>query len=71
LNTDEQSHAAELERLEQIVHQSIQKAQIELAQIERTGIWRSSHKTFEDYCFEKFGFNPLELNIEQLIRKLG
>lgn len=57
-------------RLEQVVRDRIQEAQSELAKIERTGIWRSSHKTFEEYCFERFGFNPLELDVEALIRKL-
>jgi hypothetical protein len=61
----------DLVRLEQVARDRIQEAQSELAKIERTGIWRSSYKTFEDYCFEKFGFNPLELDIEELIRKLG
>jgi hypothetical protein len=57
-------------RLEQIARDRIQEAQSELAKIERTGIWRSSHKTFEDYCFERFGFNPLDLDVEVIIRKL-
>jgi hypothetical protein len=57
-------------RLEQVVRDRIQEAQSELAKIERTGIWRSSHKTFEEYCFERFGFNSLDLDVEALIRKL-
>ncbi len=61
----------DLVRLEQVARDRIQSAQTELAKIEKLGLWRSSHKTFEDYCFEKFGFNPLELDIEELIRKLG
>lgn len=57
--------------LEQVARDRIQSAQMELAKIEKLGLWRSSHKTFDDYCFERFGFNPLELDIEELIRKLG
>ena len=58
-------------RSEQTVRDRIQSALTELAKIEKLGLWRSSHKTFEDYCFERFGFNPLQLDIEKLIRKLG
>lgn len=57
--------------LAQVARDRIQSAQMELAKIEKLGLWRSSHKTFEDYCFERFGFNPLKLDIEELIRKLG
>lgn len=56
------------DRLEQIVSQSIQEAQRELAEIERIGLWRSSHETFEEYCFQRFGFNPLQLDAESLIQ---
>lgn len=54
--------------LEQTVLDSIQSAQRELAEIEQTGFWRSSHKTFEEYCFARFGFDPLKLDAESLIQ---
>ena len=53
-------------RLEQVVSQSIHEAQQQLLEIERTGLWRSTHKTFEEYCLARFGFNPFELNAELL-----
>ena len=59
------------QRLEQVVRDRICAAQTELAQIEKLGLWHSSHKTFEDYCTERFGFNPLKLDVEKLIKKLG
>lgn len=55
-------------RLEQTVFGSIQSAQRELAEIERTGIWCSSHKTFEEYCKQRFGFDPFNLDAESLIQ---
>ena len=57
---------ADRTRLEQVVSQSIHEAQQQLLEIERTGIWRSTHKTFEEYCFARFGFDPFELNAELL-----
>lgn len=53
-------------RLEQVVSQRIHEAQQQLLEIERSGIWRSSHKSFEEYCLARFGFNPFELNAELL-----
>lgn len=58
-------------RLEEVVTQSIQSAQRELAEIERTGFWRSSHKTFEEYCFARFGFDPFNVDAEVLIELAG
>ena len=58
-------------RLEQVGSDRICAAQTELAQIEKLGLWHSSHKTFENYCTERFGFNPLKLDVEELIKKLG
>ncbi|MBW4639791.1 MAG: hypothetical protein KME05_16455 [Gloeocapsa sp. UFS-A4-WI-NPMV-4B04] len=58
-------------RLKQVVSQSIQAAQRELAEIERTGIWRSTHKTFEEYCFARFGFDLLNLDTESLLQLAG
>ena len=57
---------ADRDRLEQIVAQSIQEAQEQLAEIERTGAWRSTHKTFGEYCKQRFGFDPFEPNTELL-----
>lgn len=56
-------------RLEQVVSDRICAAQTELAQIEKLGLWRSSHETFEEYCIERFGFNLIDLDVETLIRK--
>jgi len=55
-------------RLEQVVTQSIQVAQEQLLEIERIGIWRSTHKSFEEYCFQRFGFDPFNLDAESLIQ---
>ena len=55
-------------RLEQVVSQSIHEAQQQLLEIERTGIWRSTHKTFEEYCFARFGFDLLNLDTESLLQ---
>ncbi len=55
-------------RLEQVVTQSIQAAQEQLLQIERSGIWRATHKNFEEYCFQRFGFDPFNLDAESLIQ---
>ena len=59
---------ADRSHLEQTVLDSIQSAQRELLQIERTGAWRSSHKTFAEYCKQRFGFDPFELDAESLIQ---
>lgn len=58
---------ADRSHLEQTVLDSIQSAQRELLQIEQTGLWRSSHKTFEEYCFARFGFDPFNVDAEVLI----
>lgn len=58
-------------RSEQTVRDRIQSALTELAKVKKLRLWRGSRKTFKDYCFERFGFNPLQLDIEKLIRKLG
>lgn len=56
------------QRLEQVARDRIKAAQTELAKIERLGLWRSSHRTFEEYCTQRFGFNPLKLDVEALLR---
>ena len=56
-------------RLEQVVSDRICAAQTELAQIDKLGLWRSSHETFEEYCTERFGFNPIDLDVETFLRK--
>ena len=56
-------------RLEQVVSDRICAAQTELAQFEKLGLWRSSHVTFEKYCAERFSFNPIDLDVETLMRK--
>lgn len=60
----------DLDRLVKTVNEAIETVQKDLLKLKEGGIWRSSHKTFEDYCSEKFGFHPLELDVEGLIRKL-
>ncbi|MGL4621486.1 MAG: hypothetical protein ACRCZS_20905 [Chroococcidiopsis sp.] len=57
-------------RLEQVARDRIKAAQSELAKIEKLGLWRSSHRTFGDYCQERFGFNPIDLDVESLMRLL-
>lgn len=68
LSFEEQS---DRNHLEQTVLDSIQSAQRELLQIEQTGLWRSSHKTFEDYCKQRFGFDPFNVDAELLIELAG
>ena len=53
---------ADRSHLEQTVLDSIQSAQQQLLEIERTGLWRSSHKTFVEYCFARFGFDPFNVD---------
>ena len=55
-------------RLEKLARDRIAEGLRDLAQIEATGIWRETHETFESYCKDKLGFNPLELDIESLIQ---
>jgi hypothetical protein len=58
-------------RLEKIARDCIQEAQSELVAVEKLGLWRSTHKTFGEYCTERFGFDPTQLNVESMIEILG
>lgn len=58
-------------RLEQTLRQSIQEAQSELALVEKLGLWRRTHETFSEYCTQRFGFNPIDLDVETLLRFYG
>lgn len=58
-------------RLEQTLRQSIQEAQSELALVEKLGLWRRTPETFGEYCTQRFDFNPIDLDVETLLRFYG